>query len=186
MLLVRIVCKKRWHLEHMGGSFPLAEGSKWELAIWEPVLKRGKLFTDMCQGWWKHQIRAAKEPEAAEWDASKPRGSGVWAANEALNESGFMCEDKTANRKQGKDPDVTQGHGREQRLHKEQWEAQQKAQGTEQLYFHRLCGGCSPRKGMAVLFVTWDLSIFVRLSLVLVWVGWELEVGQVGWSIKEK
>lgn len=65
-----------------------------------------------------------------------------------------MCEGKTASRKQGKDPDVTQWHGQEQRLRKEQWEAQQGAQGTEQLYAHRLCGGCSPRKGMAILFVS--------------------------------
>lgn len=75
------------------------------------------------------------------------RGSGVWAADEALNEAGFMCEDKTTSRKQGKDPDVTQGHSQEQRLHKKQREAQQGAQGTEQPYSHRLCGGCSPQKG---------------------------------------
>lgn len=48
------------------------------------------------------------------------RGSGVWAADEALNKAGFMCEDKTTSRKQGKDPDVTQGHSQEQRLHKKQ------------------------------------------------------------------
>lgn len=70
---IRTPSEKGRYLGHLGGRFPLVQCRKWDLAIREPVLNRERAaLHGMCPGWCKSQSRAAKEPEAAEWNASEP------------------------------------------------------------------------------------------------------------------